>query len=267
MTGGQRWAQRFTALFLLGAMAGGLGFVVAFFAEWGTPWLGTLLGGALLFIGIALVIWGRHLIPQADEVEIHDPDLGDPEAREDVAAAIDPEGALARRTMLRRLLLGAGGVLGLAAIVPLRALGPRPTREALDRAAWGPGARLVDPDGELVDADLLEVDSALTVFPEGHAGDYNSQTVLIRLDDGFVAFSQICSHAGCPVSLYQSEEEKLFCPCHQSAFDVRDGARPVAGPAARPLPELAIEPDGEGHLRAVSGFEAPVGPGWWGQTR
>jgi ubiquinol-cytochrome c reductase iron-sulfur subunit len=256
-------AERLAGLCLLVAVAGGAGFVVAYAADWGTPALGGALGAGLLALGVGLVVWGRHLLPPSEEVEAYEADLGDRDALRATIAELDPEGSLARRTMLRRLLLAAGGALGLAAVVPLRSFGPRPTATALGGTEWETGRRVVDTDGTPVDADAIAVDSALTVFPEGHVGDYNSQAVLVRLDDGFVAFSQICTHAGCPVGLYQSEEEKLFCPCHQSAFDVRAGARPVAGPAARPLPELALEIDDDGGLRAVDGFSEPVGPGWW----
>ena len=55
---------------------------------------------------------------------------------------------------------------------------------------------------------------------------------------GIVAYSKLCTHVGCPVGLYQADEHLLLCPCHQSTFDVLDGARPVFGPAARSLPQL-----------------------------
>jgi ubiquinol-cytochrome c reductase iron-sulfur subunit len=82
---------------------------------------------------------------------------------------------------------------------------------------------------------------------------------------GYVAYSKICTHAGCPVGLYQPETRELFCPCHQSVFDVADGARPTSGPAARPLPQLPLEIDAEGQLRASGGFSAPVGPSFWSE--
>jgi len=54
-----------------------------------------------------------------------------------------------------------------------------------------------------------------------------------------------------------------LCPCHQSAFDVLENAKPVLGPAARSLPRLPITVDTDGHLVATGGFSAPVGPAWW----
>jgi len=55
----------------------------------------------------------------------------------------------------------------------------------------------------------------------------------------------------------------LVCPCHQSTFDLRNGARPVAGPAARPLPQLPLAIDGSGYLVAQRDFAQPIGPGFW----
>src|SRR3712207_8623399 len=43
----------------------------------------------------------------------------------------------------------------------------------------------------------------------------------------YVAYSKICTHAGCPVSLYEQETSRILCPCHQSQFDVTQGAKPV----------------------------------------
>ena len=58
--------------------------------------------------------------------------------------------------------------------------------------------------------------------------------------DGLIAYSKVCTHAGCPVGLYEAEHHQLLCPCHQSAFDVLDGAEPVFGPAGRALPQLPL---------------------------
>jgi ubiquinol-cytochrome c reductase iron-sulfur subunit len=65
------------------------------------------------------------------------------------------------------------------------------------------------------------------------------------------------------VGLYLASSHELQCPCHQSAFDVTDGASVVFGPAARPLPQLPIETDQDGFLVARGDFSAPVGPGFW----
>jgi ubiquinol-cytochrome c reductase iron-sulfur subunit len=114
------------------------------------------------------------------------------------------------------------------------------------------------------------------LFPEGHAGAADAQTLLIRLPrevpapgpedwtvEGAVAFSKICTHAGCPVGLYEAASRELFCPCHQSTFSVDDGARPRFGPATRPLPQLPIGVDTRGFVVALSDYQEPVGPGFW----
>jgi ubiquinol-cytochrome c reductase iron-sulfur subunit len=81
--------------------------------------------------------------------------------------------------------------------------------------------------------------------------------------EGFVAYSRLCTHVGCAVSQYLDEANVLACPCHQSTFDLLDGARPVSGPAGRPLPQLPLAIDSEGYLVAQSDFTEPVGPGFW----
>ena len=68
---------------------------------------------------------------------------------------------------------------------------------------------------------------------------------------------------GCPVALYEQQTHHLLCPCHQSTFDVADGAKVVFGPAKRPLPQLPIAVDDEGYLIAQSDFDEPVGPSYW----
>jgi len=128
----------------------------------------------------------------------------------------------------------------------------------------------------------LEVGGVLTVFPQGHLEREDSQTLLIRVSDekvvtrkgredwapeGYVAYSKVCTHAGCPVGLYQQDVKRLLCPCHQSSFDAIDGARPVFGPATRSLPQLPLMVDDDGFLRARDDYNEPVGPGFWDRDR
>src|SRR3954454_3967722 len=81
--------------------------------------------------------------------------------------------------------------------------------------------------------------------------------------DGILCYSKICTHVGCPISLYERTTHHLLCPCHQSTFDLADSARVVFGPAARSLPQLALALDDEGYLVAQSDFDEPVGPSYW----
>ena len=81
--------------------------------------------------------------------------------------------------------------------------------------------------------------------------------------DGIVCYSKICTHVGCPISLYERTTHHLLCPCHQSTFDLADSAKVVFGPAARPLPQLPLGVDDEGYLIATAPFDEPVGPSFW----
>jgi ubiquinol-cytochrome c reductase iron-sulfur subunit len=136
-------------------------------------------------------------------------------------------------------------------------------------------------DGTPVRLEDLAVGGVLTVFPEGFTEPADSQTLLIRLESdeyaplpgrenwgpmGFVAYSKICTHAGCPVGLYQASNHELLCPCHQSVFDVLEGARPLSGPAERSLPQLPLAIDDDGYLVAQSDYQEPVGPAFWGRN-
>jgi ubiquinol-cytochrome c reductase iron-sulfur subunit len=79
----------------------------------------------------------------------------------------------------------------------------------------------------------------------------------------YVAYSKICTHLGCPTSLYESQTNRILCPCHQSQFLAAEHARPVFGPAARPLPQLPITVNDEGYFVATGDFDGPVGPAFW----
>jgi ubiquinol-cytochrome c reductase iron-sulfur subunit len=241
--------------------------------------------GALLFValgglGVGAVQWAR-LIDEGpvtdDRGELAGSDA-DHEAVEDVVG--DEVEDMGRRKLLVRLLLAAVGALGLAALFPIRSLGPSPG-DSLERTAWRAGRRLVDPEGRLMRPDTLSVGGTITVFPEGAARAGDAQAMLVRVGpgrnrprrgretwapEGNVAYSKICTHVGCPVGLYQQDTFELVCPCHQSTFDVLDGARPRFGPATRPLPQLPLAVDGEGFLVAQRDFTEPVGPGFWNRS-
>jgi ubiquinol-cytochrome c reductase iron-sulfur subunit len=238
---------------------------------------GALLGVALGGLGAGLILWGKRLLMPEQVVD----ERIDPSSPEERQAAEDAYGhgqaELGRRRFLSRLLLAALGALGLAALFPIRSLGPRPGR-SLFATSWGRGVRLVDEGGVPVRIDDLRPGSIVTVYPERAVGSADGQAVLIRVDRarlelppdrlagaplGNVAYSKVCTHAGCPVGLYRAQTHMLVCPCHQSTFDVLRGAEPVFGPAARPLPQLPLEVDGDGFLRAAGAFPEPIGPGFW----
>ncbi len=83
----------------------------------------------------------------------------------------------------------------------------------------------------------------------------------------FYAYSKVCTHLGCPASLYEQQTQRILCPCHQSQFLANEYARPVFGPATRPLPELPITVNSEGYLVARGDFREPVGPAFWERSR
>ena len=247
----------------------------------GQPQLeGLLLGLSMGGIAIGLALVAKETLPHGPFEQERDLMPGETEdrvaAEETFAEGAEP---LERRSFLTKLIGLAFGTLGVAALFPIRSLGTRPGRD-LFHTPWAEGVRLVTEDGLPVRAEQLQINGVLTVFPQGHTDAADAQTILIRLPeedeapgpedasvDGFVAFSKVCTHAGCPVGLYQAESRELFCPCHQSAFSVMDGAVPTNGPATRPLPQLPIDVDEEGYLIARGDFPEPIGPGFWDRGR
>jgi quinol---cytochrome c reductase iron-sulfur subunit len=258
------------------SMLASVGLTVVY-ATGGQPQLeGVLLGVALGGIAVGLVLFGRRLLPGGRFVEPRDivPHAIAERPGFEVAFEAGAE-PIERRRLLVRAFGGAIALLGVAAVFPIRSLGTRPGR-SLQRTRWRAGLRAVSEDGRPVRADELETNSVVTVFPDGHVDSADSQTLLIRLPSdvtapgpqdwtaqGVVAFSKVCTHAGCPVGLYQAETYELFCPCHQSTFSVLDRARPTFGPATRRLPQLPIELDDQGYVVARSDYPEPVGPGFW----
>lgn len=239
---------------------------------------GVLLFLALGGIGWGLAEWAGKLMPQGPEVGDY-ADPPPPGQEQEVVEVLEKgfDESFGRRKFLVRMLGAALGAMGLALVFPIRSLGPNPGTSLL-RTSWAKGVRLVQDNGELVKATDLALEGVITVFPEGHTDAADSQTVLIRTDPasikaaegredwspgGHIAYSKICTHAGCPVGLYRVATHDLFCPCHQSTFDVLDAAKPVAGPATRPLPQLPLEIDEEGFLVAGDDFTGPVGPAFW----
>jgi ubiquinol-cytochrome c reductase iron-sulfur subunit len=249
------------------------------------PWtLGATLGGGLFFFGVGLVAWGKYLMPRGPFVEERHTLANAAADRDAFAAAIVERGGnvMKRRKMLGGILAGGLGVFGVVAMFPvLRSLGPLP-KGTLFHTDWRKDSYVVDQTGRRVSAGDLAVGSIVTVFPEGtqdtERGQAVDQTVLIRVSNqkfttqkgreswaplGYVAYSKLCTHLGCPVGLYEQQLQLLVCPCHQSMFNVNNGAVPQFGPAPRPLPQLPLYIDSAGFLRAQADYDQPVGPGFW----
>jgi thiosulfate dehydrogenase [quinone] large subunit len=67
--------------------------------------------------------------------------------------------------------------------------------------------------------------------------------LLIHLDNGqFVAYSSICTHAGCQVQFDPSGKD-IICPCHGAVYDPYHGAQVLGGPAPFPLQTIPIRYD------------------------
>lgn len=274
--------ERFIApAFIISALCA-LGLCVVY-VQGGDPQLeGALLFGAFGGMGAAMILWAKHLFPQ-DEVEQERHHIeSTPEEQESLNELIEAgAGDVTRRRFLARLGGTALGAIGLAALFPLRSLGPS-SNEELWHTQWKPGMRLVTEFEKPIKPTDLKVGGVLTVWPDGVKREEQSATLLIRVPQnefeprkgrenwapqGNVAYSKICTHVGCPVGLYRESTHELLCPCHQSTFDVLDGARPVFGPAARSLPQLPLAIDAEGYLIAQSDFQEPIGPGFWNRGR
>ncbi|MBJ8341770.1 MULTISPECIES: ubiquinol-cytochrome c reductase iron-sulfur subunit [Antrihabitans] len=153
----------------------------------------------------------------------------------------------------------------------------------------------------LVRPEDLDAGSMETVFPfkEAHRNDEHAlfkelrgirnSVMLIRLRTAdaekaikrkgqesfnygdYFAYSKICTHLGCPTSLYEQQTNRILCPCHQSQFLATEFGKPIFGPAARALPQLPITvikemgPDGkeEEFLVADGDFIEALGPAFW----
>ena len=268
------------------AMLASLGLAVVYTLG-GQPQLeGVFLGLALGGIGVGAVVWAKRFMPDEEVTEERPVLASDEEQIAAFTSSFEKGGEnLGRRGLLVKLGLGSLATLALAAVFPLRSLGPRPGR-GLKRTPYGAGGvRLVTEDGEPIRPAELQPGALLTVFPAGAIRDAQAPTLLIQLDDediadfqplpgregwtpeGLVAYSKLCTHTGCPVGLYQQELKLLLCPCHQSTFAVLEGAEPVFGPAARPLPQLPLGIDDAGYVIATGEFSAPVGGGFWDRGR
>lgn len=268
------------------AIVGGIAAAVGYGTENTDVLLGVGLAAALIGIGFGLVSWAKVLDLDEHVAQRREPLATTPAERdalhEEVVTSAE---VLGRRKLLAGLLGGSFLSLVIGFVGPLGSLGPKPRGER-GRTSWTPGARLVTIDGTPVAADSPIDAELVTVFPAGHVGVDDSQVVLLRLrpetlsedttvagtPEGWVAYSKICTHAGCSVGLFGVDTRgpqtltQLVCPCHQSIFDPVDGARPVGGPATRSLPQLGLDVDDEGFLVAVSDFAGPVGPLAWDEA-
>jgi ubiquinol-cytochrome c reductase iron-sulfur subunit len=181
----------------------------------------------------------------------------------------------------------AGTALGVALITPAASLGPVFHMAPFFRTPWRRGRLLVDEDGKPFLASDVEEETFYTAFPQdADREQIGAPLVVVRLPlsqldlpagrkdwapHGIVAYSKICTHAGCAIALYRKPtfpptepRPALVCPCHYSTFDPARGGHVIFGPAGRPLPQLPLLVDASGRLRAAGNFSGAVGPSWWG---
>ncbi|MFD2839283.1 Rieske 2Fe-2S domain-containing protein [Populibacterium corticicola] len=255
--------------------------------------LGLSIGFALLGIGTAAVHWAKALMSDHEVVDERHPLESTPEDREAAVAELTQgvkDANIERRTVLKGTMITALALFPLTIAVPLvSSVGGDWDVSKFRHTIWKRGTRLTtDPNGRPLKASDVTLGSVVHIIPEATEEERSSHhwitekakavVLLVRLDpkdlketeerkswsyDGIVAYSKICTHVGCPVALYEQQTHHLLCPCHQSTFDVADGAKVVFGPAKRALPQLPITVDDEGYLIAQDDFNEPIGPSYW----
>jgi ubiquinol-cytochrome c reductase iron-sulfur subunit len=260
--------------------------------------LGTTLGLALLLIGIGIIQWARKLMGDHEIVEMRHAAASSQEDRDATLEALalgGEESGIGRRPLVRNTLIGSVALLGLPAVVLLRDLGPAPG-DKLASTIWEKGMRVVrDVVGTPIKASELEIGDLVNAAPEAlfpteengypeiegvplQVEKAKGAIIVVKIEpdeiipgegrenwsvNGVLCYSKICTHVGCPISLYERTTHHVLCPCHQSTFDLADSAKVVFGPAHRPLPQLPLAVDDEGYLIAQSDFTEPIGASYW----
>ncbi|CAM5376191.1 Rieske 2Fe-2S domain-containing protein [Streptomyces xanthochromogenes] len=250
--------------------------------------LGLTLGVALFCIGAGAVHWARTLMSDVEMPAERHEIAAPPEVKAQVLADFKQgaaESGFGRRKLIRNTMFGALAMVPLSGVMLLRDLGTLPEKK-LRHTMWAKGKALINMNtNEPLRPEDLLVGSLTFAKPEGleeDAEDFQTQIakaalMLVRIKpedikdkrelewshQGIVAYSKICTHVGCPISLYEQQTHHVLCPCHQSTFDLSDGARVIFGPAGHALPQLRIGVNDEGYLEALGDFDEPVGPAFW----
>lgn len=257
--------------------------------------LGLTLGFAILLIGMGAVQWARQLMADHEMIDERHEATSSPEDRVEIMKDIDAgvaESQITRRKILGRTLVASLAVLVLPILALFADLGPKPTKKlraaTIEHTIWTQGVRLVNDITYLpIKAADIQIGQLVNAEPENikelEGVEFNTEKakaaiIVVRMDPnsvkvpesrkdwavgGILCYSKICTHVGCPISLWEQQTHHLLCPCHQSTFDLGDSGVVVFGPAARALPQLPITTDAEGYLIARSGFTVPVGPSYF----
>ncbi|MHA6512289.1 cytochrome bc1 complex Rieske iron-sulfur subunit [Tessaracoccus sp. Z1128] len=255
-----------------------------------------LTGGlAAVLIGVAVIQWARVLMGDEESVEMRHAASSTEEDRTAVMELWN-DGVEQSAVRRRKLLLGAfGGAVGISlvpAVILLADMGPHPVKglreETVERTIWAEDVLILNDENWLpIRPEMLEVGQLVNAQPanlrelhgvEAHQAKAKAAVILVRMDpnsikipesrkdwhvSGILAYSKICTHVGCPISLWERQTHHLLCPCHQSTFDLGDSGVVVFGPAARSLPQLAIRVNSDGYLVAQGDFTVPVGPSYF----
>jgi ubiquinol-cytochrome c reductase iron-sulfur subunit len=282
-------AELLVVVLLLGAAACAGAFVVFYAIEdlpSHTQLFGLALGLCFAFLSAAFLVTSRRLVP-IEEIEEDYPQEHTTEQEKLEQVVRESGNRITRKRLLAAAAATAGGAVGLAALTPALSLGPALDVDPLYRTPWRRGRRLVDRDGRPFLAAEVESATFYTAYPEGAAIDtIGAPLVVVRIPagelalpadrrdwavDGIVAYSKICTHAGCAIALYRKPtfppvqpRPALVCPCHYSSFDPARAGKVLFGPAGRALPQLPLMLDRGGGLCAAGNFSGPVGPSWWG---
>jgi ubiquinol-cytochrome c reductase iron-sulfur subunit len=282
-----RWAELAVLWALLLAGAAAAGFIAVYALGADTQWLGLLLGLVFAFLAAGAIVTGKALVPQ-EQKEQERESLDHEREDLDITVYVQEAGEGITRSRLLKRAAGAAGLTVMGALlVPLASCGPFLETQQLRRMAWRRGRRLVDQNGRPLRAEDLEVGSMTPAYAEGLDRErLDASLIVVRLEaddlrlpeqradwapSGILAYSKICTHAGCAVSmlrypLYSPKVPRpaLVCPCHYSTFDPARGGEVIFGPAGRSLPQLPVAVDANGELRAAGRMSGPVGPSWWG---
>ena len=251
----------------IGAAVFGVAFAISLVAGLSIAWYGFFLALAFFSLGLSIRRYFFDRFPEIEAAELRVKEDLEPER------PLSNVPALARRPLLTRVLLGSAGVFGASLLALVPSLGPR-VGQQLQTTPWGQGVRLKTTEDNDIRAADIAIGSVVTAWPTDAIGFERAAVLVMRLSDepaaptnmdwvienSLVAYSKICTHAGCPVALFRERENSLFCPCHQSTFDVKRACQPTFGPATRRLPQLPLGTDDDGFLIALGDFAEPPGP-------
>lgn len=261
-------------------------FIAVYIVSGNTQLLGLTLGLALMSLSASLIVAGKSVVAQDTLIEER-PSLAPGPEVEEVTEIIERAGTgVTRKRLLTASAGAAAAALGAALILPAASLGPW-VGDATVQSPWRRGRRLVDENGEPLAAAAIAMGGFVTAFPEGADKEaLGSSLIVVHIDpasiqmrrdwapEGIMAYSKICTHAGCAVAMMRyplfrgnAPGPALVCPCHYSTFDITHGARVVFGPAGRPLPQLPLLIDANGYLVADGPLSGDVGPSWTGVDR